>query len=208
MRRLWLCLILLAACGDAMVGGGYEGEPYLRVEGVFRGSTGDATLHNPQIGIIWAVEDDGAELEGVEANLRPIEGAPLANTFTFEIWDLPPAAALLPICGARMAIGSVAVYDDVNGDGRVRFLPSSLRFAAPDLALGFSLFSFLVYADAPLRDCEESFLSFPDLEPGFHVLDLQDCQRWRKVDASIEIHLFPPANSFPVLDDICPPEPA
>lgn len=203
MKWRFLCLLFLAACGDALVDGAYPGEPFLRVEGVFRGSTGEETIHSPHIGIVWPLHDGSYSLAGFDNRLTTIQAGPLASTFSFEIWDLPPALAFDHACGVRMALGTLAVYDDVNQDGRVDLTIDDglLGVAAPDKALGVGVINYLAYVDGvPREGCEPPWPSTPG--PGFHVLGLHQCQTWQRTDPFVEVHLFPPSNHFgPIIVD-------
>lgn len=205
------CLLFLVSCGDAMVDGGYQGEPYFRVDGVFRGSTGEATIHSPQLGIIWPLVDGSYSFAGLDNQLISIQGDPLASTFSFEIWDLPPASAFHDACGARMALGVLAVYDDVNRDGRIDLAidgePPGV--VAPDKALGLGAFYYLMYVEGSPSEENCEFIGFPMLAPGFQVLVVHDCETWHSPGAFVEVRLFPPADSFPKIafeDASCSPE--
>lgn len=131
----------------------------------------------------------------MESKLTPILASPLSSTFSFEIWDLPPTSALVKACGARVALGSLVVYDDVDEDGRIEMAVDhqGLRILAPDKALGFGPVHALLYTDTALTGCEP----LPDLDPGFHVILLYDCWWSRPEKASVEIFLFPPMDLFP-----------
>lgn len=183
-----------------MVEGAYQGEPYFRVEGMFRGSTGEATIHSPHLGIIWPAPDGNHEIARLDTLLPPILSDPLSRSFAFEVWDLPPASSLIRICGTRMALGTLAVYDDVNRDGQIalEFEGDSLRVGAPDKALGMGAYYSLVYVEGvSLEGCEVD--GIPKLNPGFHVLAFHDCETWQSLGAFVEVRLFPPAESFPPL---------
>lgn len=212
MSRFWFCFLLpLLACGDAMVDGSYEGEPYLRVDGVFRGSVGEEIIHAPRLGIMWATHDGRYEILGLDTRLTSIRADPLSSHFSFEVWDLPPASALVSACGARLAVGALAVYDDVNGDGKIELATheESLRVVDPDKALGLGVFYYLLYADAPLVDCDSPLGPLPSLPPGFHVIVLHACEAWEVASPFVEVRLFPPADSFPFLpseEPTCSPE--
>lgn len=201
MKGRWLVLFCLFACGDAMVDGSYLGEPHLRVEGMFRGSTGEATIHAPQLGIIWATPDGNHEIAKLDIRLTAIFADPLATTFSFEVWDLPPRSALVPICGTRIATGTLAVYDDVNRDGRIdlEFDDESLRVVAPDKALGMGDFYYLLYVEDSIEDCEFLPGAPRRLGPGFHVIAIHGCESWESAGAFVEVRLFPPADVFPSL---------
>lgn len=193
-RRLLLVSLLATACGDAVVDGDYRGEPHLRVEGVFRGNTGDATIRSPHLGILWSTPWFEQRLE---ATLTPILATPLSSNFSFEIWDLPPISAtfLDPFCGAWLALGTFVVYDDVDENGRVEMEleDEGLRILAPDTALGLGEVHYLLYTNRALEGCEP----FPDLDAGFHVILAYDGWVGRSEKAYVEISLFPPQEFFP-----------
>lgn len=196
MKLRWplLLLLLLSACGDGLVDGSYRGEPYLQVSGLFRGTTGEATVRSPHLGILWTTTWPE---ERLESQLTPILASPLSSTFSFEVWDLPPRSALMWLCGAGVAIGTLVVYDDVNEDGRIEmeFDEEGLRIVAPDRALGAGPVHALFYTDTAIKGCEP----FPDLDRGFHVLVFDDCWLGRPESPSIEVFLFPPMDLFPIV---------
>lgn len=196
MKR-WLLLVLLlsSACGDALVDGEHRGEPYMRVEGLFRGSPGDGSVRSPHLGILWA---GPCEEKHFEAKLTPIlASTPLTSTFTFELWDLPPRSAMRPLCDndANVAVGSFIVYDDVdeNGWAEMRLDDEGLRIGAPDRALGIAPIHYLLYTDRPIRGCDP----FPDVEAGFHVLVSYNHWLLRPENAHVEIFIFDPTDVFP-----------
>lgn len=199
-RSSLLCslFLLASACGDSVVDGDHRGEPYLRLHGSFFGSTGhDANVRSAKLGIAWY---HPFAFGPTVPQLTPILTSPLSSEFSFAVWDLPPASTIVSFCGARLALGLILVYDDVDDNGRVgmQLAEDAIRIEPPDRVLGMGVNSWLIYAATPLRDCPD----LPDVDAGLYVLvpDPNDWLRLRAVkNASVEIELFPPRNHIPII---------
>lgn len=162
MRRLPLvCLVgLIAACGDAIVGAGYEGEPVHTIEPltVVLGPNDD--LIHPRVAAAWI--PDGVAGDPGRAVEQPGTSRPTATQQTpFHLLDLPDDALLATApAGARYGLAVFIVYDDVDGD----------RAQGPDEPTVGTSRSGLIYLPRAL-DGAASPTGAP-LPAGFHAVDL------------------------------------
>ncbi len=117
-----LSLLLLAACGDALVAEDYRAEPLHDFSGSLR-------YYNPpvrdllfeveeitRVALFWgAAEADFGGLVEQHETGRLVE---VPGLLRYPLFDRPPAARLQGPQGARYALGRPLAYADRDGDGR------------------------------------------------------------------------------------------
>ncbi|MGC4001571.1 MAG: hypothetical protein QM767_30570 [Anaeromyxobacter sp.] len=172
--------LLLAGCGDELVGGDYPGEPLATLGGSMV-PTPETELSGPvRLAVAWYPQWLSAEdpsggaapptvvTEDVEAQgTFPVE-------FRFPIYRPPPRAAQAPLGGGldgRGSFGVLLAYQDLDGDRQLDLIPED---GAPvDRVIGSSLLGdpratfALVYVDSA-QPAESG------LAPGFNLVQALD----------------------------------
>lgn len=115
-------LVLLAACGDALVGGDYRGTPLVSFRGSVVGSSNELDLkdNRARVSLFFAT---GGPRTFAHADLTEQVGAThlaeLPFAFTINVFDPPPPSLLYTEPdGTRYGIGTFLAYADKDKDGR------------------------------------------------------------------------------------------
>lgn len=215
LRALLGALFLTgAACGDSATSGSYQGEPRQLVTGAITSLSKVSTEKSTYLAVQWFYDDGNGD--EMYTDLAQVTDASFPAKFRMALYDEPKhymldfdEAAARPACGpnddedarcwpegvprpsgrGKLAVGALVVFDDVDGDGKLR--PgdpdvsqqdcdedpdgvSCAEFRRPhDVIRGMST-SFVMYVkdiDASARE-ELRKLGFPlnpdKLQPGFN----------------------------------------
>lgn len=166
---------LLSACGAA-VDGAYLGTPLQTVRGTLDGALPGVTLERPMLAVIWDTPARGAPSLILETTaLEPR----LPQDFSIDLFHAPPDSAFNELAsGARVAVGLLAGFEDL--DGNQRFDPEGGHLTAgtsiaPDRLFAYSNLDFLTVVEgAPqLSDFERTQFVNPDaLVSGWNIIHL------------------------------------
>lgn len=116
-----IAALLLAACGDPIASGDYEGESRMHLEGIVCGHD-DVTVEaeRPTVGVLWKWYD----AEGERVAFGQVSSIPTTSFpahFAMDIFDLPPADApnafASPGGDLQADVGCPVVFDDHDADG-------------------------------------------------------------------------------------------
>lgn len=165
---------LLSACGAA-VDGAYLGTPLQTVRGTLDGALPGVTLERPMLAVIWGTPAGGAPSLILETTaLEPR----LPQDFSIDLFHPPPEIAFADLADARLAVGLLAAFEDLNGDQR--FDPEGGHLTAgtsvaPDRVFAYSNLDFLLVVDGTpqLSDFDRAQFVNPDaLVSGWNVIHL------------------------------------
>jgi hypothetical protein len=129
---LLLCSTLAAACGNTA--GQNDGQPYVTLTGQIQSS-----LTNVQGAVRTAVVWEVASQNEARVSQEIVVGGSFPASFTLPITVLPPEAAMQDAqpgegSTSRYAIGTLVVYEDTNGNGKLDLV--ALDEPAVDRILG------------------------------------------------------------------------
>ena len=126
----------LVACGDPLVGAGYQGVPLMQLGGqVIIDDVMDEPQGEIRVAVYWSSRGE----HGLEHQQETRVGTSFPANYTLTLYTPPPDEVLYqpPHAGAPMAIGVPIVYDDIGGDG---------GFSDGDTVLGGSQDVLILYA--------------------------------------------------------------
>jgi hypothetical protein len=132
-RLLCLSVMIVAGCGDGLVGGDFLGDATIRLRGSL--PTVTSAVEHPLVGVVWLGYE--ALLHRTRATISTARVRPsLPPLFTFDVVDRPSSVGVYlendgtPI-DATIRLARLVFVDDVDGDGTLA-LDDNLVIAAPD----------------------------------------------------------------------------
>jgi hypothetical protein len=170
-------LLVLAGCGDGVVGPEHQGQPLATLEGQMT-PTPDANITGQvRLALVWyprwLATDDTTSGQGAPRAVVTedvvYQGSFPVN-YRFHVYRPPPEEALAPLGGGlqgKGAFGILLAYQDRNGNARLDIIPE--RGAPVDQVIGASLLGStraafaLVYVNVP-QPVETG------LKPGFNII--------------------------------------
>lgn len=160
--RCFAAILLLAACGDALAGEDYVGEPIARLGGTITTSAGMVVPANVQLALVWH-----SAVPYTPPNSQVVVNPPVASrvdldprgalaSFVLNVYEPPPLDAFVyPEHGDMpYAVGVLLAYQDTNGNGQLdcplqgfgALGGRSRPEACPDKLVGAVLNSIVVFA--------------------------------------------------------------
>jgi hypothetical protein len=165
-QAFFLAAVASVACGKAA--GPHYNSPYATLHGAIT-SASVATPPSVRVALVWQVQAQGktylksAQELGVETQF-PVE-------FQLDVTQLPPPEAMSPQGPSfRFALGTLVVYEDLNGNGQLDLLPLDAT-SSPDLVLGVPGSYAILYVEGDFPNIP-SLVQGGSIQPGFNLLYL------------------------------------
>jgi hypothetical protein len=177
--RALVCVPLLAACGNGAPGTHYN-PPYATLHGAIVSSSVQ-TPADVRVALVWEVQGAGAGAPTLRAAQELGVRTDFPVKFTLDVNALPPAEALSTIDSAKAAAagvdpnlrigkGTLLVYEDTNGNGRLDLLPVDAQTTV-DRVLGVPDSLAVVYVEGtPPPPLTDGPLAGFTLASGFNLL--------------------------------------
>lgn len=171
----------LAACGQSLAGGDFEGDATVRLQGTVGLPVGEAV--HPTVGALWLGYSAAIDpANGVETTTLPVTSVHFPPSFTFDLLGPPPstgdyATADGRIIPSAMRVARLVLFDDLDADGRFA-VDSGGQIAAPDRPLARADGQMVLYIQtappdpAALDGADTLIADWEAASPGYHLLAL------------------------------------
>ncbi|MEM6531354.1 MAG: hypothetical protein AAF654_01955 [Myxococcota bacterium] len=156
MAILIALVLVLAGCGDPLVGERYRGEALFVVAGQVQNNNEDLNFPvEVRLAVFW-----NQDLSGTALMEQPATATDVMNPSQYELVLVETPRASERLNGGALAVGFIGAYEDTDGDGRKSDAESFLGLAIPAL----------IWAETPLSALETPF-PVP-IEAGFQVVGM------------------------------------
>ncbi len=144
-RSMLGVLCALAACGDALEDGKFQGTPRYQLRGSVRSTPGDLGNKPSFVAVLWDNWARDGDIATSQKTGLSVSGFPA--TFTLELYDEPAVGSLndfnRPALGTAgyLGAGYIVAFEDLDGDGELGGLekgPDRLWAQAPRQMLLFA----------------------------------------------------------------------
>jgi hypothetical protein len=167
-------LITLAACGEDLTGGGYDGEPQHVLTGSIAGLAATEGDGETYVSVLW--QDFAENGDTQTSQIAAVSDTEFPAEFTLALYDAPPQDSLnefeLPDGNIAFGTGYIMVFQDGDGDGQLTMVEEP---GAPDVVLGMAPGHIMIYVpvvDQFLIDWMRSndmVINPEALQPGFNL---------------------------------------
>ncbi len=208
------CLVLMAACGNPLVGRDYRGEVLATLDGtVLMDAEGyEWPTETLRVALFWATDD------GIGTEQSVVVETSFPARYTLSLYQPPPEDALFDTdwSSSQIAVATPLLYEDVDGDGVWDEDVDDIVGGSPDIALVWS-----AGESAEAVGVQEDW--FIDLQPGFQrmwtdqsiCLDERETTYFPADDEKVNLYVGPYWDWFTDWDcngdldewsEFCPPE--